>query len=156
MLRIRLRRVGKKKQPMYRIVVADSRSPRDGAFVEALGYYHPLDNPSTIVIDADRARHWLGKGARPSDRVAKLLAVQNIAEISPKLQTRIALGEQRAREAASKPKETTEAAAAAPAPAPPAEAPATEVAPATEAEAAPAEGEAPVAEETPAEEPAKE
>ena len=92
MLRIRLRRVGKKKQPMYRIVVADSRAPRDGAFVEALGYYHPLDNPSTIVVDAERARHWLDRGAQPSDRVAKLLAIQNIAEIPAKLQTRIALG----------------------------------------------------------------
>ena len=114
MLRIRLRRVGKKKQPMYRIVVADSRAPRDGAFVEALGYYHPLDNPSTIVLDAERARHWLDRGAQPSDRVAKLLAVQNIAEIPAKLQTRIALGEQRAREAASKSKETPAPAAETP------------------------------------------
>jgi small subunit ribosomal protein S16 len=143
MLRIRLRRVGKKKQPMYRIVVADSRSPRDGAFVEALGYYHPLDNPSTIVIDADRARHWLDRGAQPSDRVAKLLAVQSIAEISPKLKTRIALGEQRAKEAGAK-AEAKEAPA--PAAAPPAhEAPAAqaaEEAPTAEAEPAPAEAEA--------------
>jgi small subunit ribosomal protein S16 len=164
MLKIRLRRVGKKKQPMYRIVVADSRAPRDGAFVEALGYYHPLDNPSTIVIDADRARHWLDKGAQPSDRVAKLLAVQNIAEIPARLQTRIALGEQRAKEAAAKPKESKEApAAAAPAPAaaaptspPAAETPAAEAS-ATEAEAAPSEAptEAPAPDEAPAEEPAE-
>jgi small subunit ribosomal protein S16 len=156
MLRIRLRRVGKKKQPMYRIVVADSRKPRDGAFVEALGYYHPLDNPSTIVIDADRARHWLDKGAQPSDRVAKLLAVQNIAEIPAKLQTRIALGEQRAKEAAAKPKEAPAAeapAAAAPAPAAPPPAP---EAPAAEAEAAPAEAPAAEAEAAPAEAPAAE
>jgi small subunit ribosomal protein S16 len=140
MLKIRLRRVGKKKQPMYRIVVADSRAPRDGAFVEALGYYHPLDNPSTIVIDADRARHWLDKGAQPSDRVAKILAVQNIAEIPAKLQTRIALGEQRAKEAAAaKPKEAKEAPAATAAPAPgPAPTPAAEQAPAAAAEPAPA------------------
>ena len=151
MLRIRLRRVGKKKQPMYRIVVADSRKPRDGAFVEALGYYHPLDNPSTIVIDADRARHWLDKGAQPSDRVAKLLAVQNIAEIPAKLQTRIALGEQRAKEAAAKPKEAP--AAEAPAPAAPPPAP---EAPAAEAEAAPAEAPAAEAEAAPAEAPAAE
>jgi len=168
MLRIRLRRVGKKKQPMYRIVVADSRSPRDGAFVEALGYYHPLDNPSTIVIDADRARHWLGKGAQPSDRVAKLLAVQSIAEIPAKLQTRIALGEQRAKEAAAQPKESKEAHAAAVAPPPPQappapETPAAEETPVAEAEAAPAEAEAAPAEpeaqaetEPPAEEPAAE
>ena len=145
MLRIRLRRVGKKKQPMYRIVVAASRSPRDGAFVEALGYYHPLDNPSTIVIDADRARHWLDRGAQPSDRVAKLLAVQSIAEISPKLKTRIALGEQRAKEAGAKPKgEAKEAPAPAAAP-PAAAAPAAEAAeeaPTAEAEPAPIEAEA--------------
>lgn len=153
MLRIRLRRVGKKKQPMYRIVVADSRAPRDGAFVEALGYYHPLDNPSTIVVDAERARHWLDRGAQPSDRVAKLLAVQNIAEIPAKLQTRIALGEQRAREAASKQKETPAPAAEAPAPAVEAPAPVAEA----PAEAPPAEAEAPTAEtEPPAEEAAAE
>jgi len=162
MLRIRLRRVGKKKQPMYRIVVADSRKPRDGAFVEALGYYHPLDNPSTIVIDADRARHWLDKGAQPSDRVAKLLAVQNIAEIPAKLQTRIALGEQRAREAAAKAKEApaaeaapaaaapppppAEAPAAAAPPPPPAEAPAAAAPPPPPATETPAAGETPAAE----------
>ena len=100
MLRIRLRRVGKKKQAMYRIVVADSRAPRDGAFVESIGYYHPLDNPSTIVLDNERARHWLDKGAMPSDRVAKLLAIQGVQEIPAKLKTRIALGEQRAKDAA--------------------------------------------------------
>ena len=102
MLRIRLRRVGKKKQPMYRIVVADSRAPRDGAFVESLGYYHPMDNPSTIVINDERAKHWLEKGAIPSDRVAKILKIQGLAEIPPKLAARIALGDQRAKDAAKK------------------------------------------------------
>ena len=128
MLRIRLRRVGKKKQPMYRIVVADSRAPRDGAFVESIGYYHPLENPSTIVLDDDRARHWLDKGAQPSDRVAKLLAIQGIAPLPPKLMTRIALGKRRAEEAATaekaKPKAEAEEAAATATPAadaPPAE-----------------------------------
>ena len=151
MLRIRLRRVGKKKQPMYRIVVADSRSPRDGAFVEALGYYHPLDNPSTIVVDAERARHWLDRGAQPSDRVAKLLAVQNIAEIPAKLQTRIALGEQRAKEAGAQPKaEAKEAPPAAAAPTAP-EAPTAEAA----EEAPTAEAEPGVGEVNAAEAPAK-
>ncbi len=112
MLRIRLRRVGKKKQPMYRIVVADSRAPRDGAFVEALGQYRPLANPSTIVLDAERARHWLDRGAQPSDRVAKLLAIEGIAELPAKLKTRIELGEQRAKEAKeAKAKAAAEAAA---------------------------------------------
>ena len=99
MLRIRLRRVGKKKKPMYRIVVADSHAPRDGAFVESLGYYHPLDDPSTIVLDEERAKHWLSKGAMPSTRVAKILQIQGVAEVSAKVAARIALGEKRKEEA---------------------------------------------------------
>ncbi len=151
MLRIRLRRVGKKKQPMYRIVVADSRSPRDGDFVESIGYYHPLDNPSTIVLDQERAKQWLDKGAQPSDRVAKILAIQGVAEIPKKLATRIALGEQRAKDAASAAKETAKAEVAA------APAPAAEAAPAPAAVSAP-EAPAPEAEteEAPAEVPAEE
>jgi small subunit ribosomal protein S16 len=141
MLRIRLRRVGKKKQPMYRIVVADSRAPRDGAFVESLGYYHPLNNPSTIVLDEERAKHWLDHGAQPSDRVAKLLKIQGLAEIPAKLATRMALGEQRAQEAQV---EKAKAAKAAAVEAPVAEAPAAE-APAAEAPAAEAPAAAPPA-----------
>ena len=151
MLRIRLRRVGKKKQPMYRIVVADSRAPRDGAFVESLGYYHPLDDPSTIVIDAERAHHWLERGAQPSDRVAKLLAIQGLAELPPKLKARIELGQQRAKEAEKAKPKAKAAAEEAPA------AEAAEEAPTAEAaEEAPPEAEAP-SEEAPAEaEPAPE
>ncbi len=105
--------MGKKKQPTYRIVVADSRAPRDGDLVEVIGHYHPLDNPSTIVLDAERTRMWLDRGARPSDRVSKLLAIQGLAEIPAKLQTRIELGQQRAAEAKkAKPREEAEAAAA--------------------------------------------
>jgi small subunit ribosomal protein S16 len=74
MLRIRLRRVGKKKQPQYRLVVADSRAPRDGAFIETIGTYNPLTNPASISLDEDRAKQWLAKGAVPSDRVVKILA----------------------------------------------------------------------------------
>ena len=74
MLRIRLRRVGKKKQPQYRIVVADSRAPRDGAFIETIGTYNPLTDPATITLDEERARAWLSKGAMPSDRAVKILA----------------------------------------------------------------------------------
>jgi len=73
-LRIRLRRVGKKKQPQYRIVVADSHAPRDGAFIETIGTYNPLTDPATITLDEDRARAWLSKGAMPSDRAVKILA----------------------------------------------------------------------------------
>lgn len=73
MLRIRLRRVGKKKQPIYRVVVADSRSPRDGKYVEKVGLYNPLTNPPTINVDQDKVREWMRKGAQPSDTVGKLL-----------------------------------------------------------------------------------
>ena len=74
MLRIRLRRVGKKKQPQYRLVIADSRAPRDGAFIETIGTYNPLTEPATVVVDEERAKGWLEKGAVPSDRVVKILA----------------------------------------------------------------------------------
>lgn len=73
MVRIRLRRVGKRKQPVYRVVVADSRSPRDGRFIEIIGQYKPLSNPSEIVFDADKALEWLRKGAKPSESVTALL-----------------------------------------------------------------------------------
>jgi len=80
LLRIRLRRVGKKKQPAYRLVVADSRAPRDGAFVEIIGQYNPLTEPATLVIDEEKARNWLRRGAQPSETAAKLLARQGIIE----------------------------------------------------------------------------
>lgn len=78
MLRIRLRRVGKKKRPAYRIVVADSRAPRDGAFIENLGVYDPLTDPATVRIDEEKAKSWLQQGAQPSETVAKLLARQGL------------------------------------------------------------------------------
>ncbi len=81
MLRIRLRRVGKKKQPSYRIVVADSRAPRDGAFIETIGTYNPLTDPATITLKADKAREWIAKGAIPSDRAVKILASQGVGEM---------------------------------------------------------------------------
>jgi small subunit ribosomal protein S16 len=74
MLRIRLSRVGKKKAPSYRVVVADARSPRDGRFVEIIGHYNPLTNPKVFEVDDEKVRDWMGKGAQPSERVAKLLA----------------------------------------------------------------------------------
>ena len=73
MLRIRLRRVGGKKQPSYRIVVADSRAARDGAFVDHLGHYDPLTEPSTVVIDEEKALKWLRHGAQPSEAVERIL-----------------------------------------------------------------------------------
>jgi small subunit ribosomal protein S16 len=73
MVRIRLRRVGKRKQPHYRVVVADQRNPRDGRFIEIIGQYNPLTNPSEITLDADKALEWLRKGASPSDSVIALM-----------------------------------------------------------------------------------
>lgn len=73
MVKIRLMRMGAKKRPFYRVVVADSRSPRDGRFIENIGKYHPLAHPSVIEIDEERALHWLRSGAQPSDPVRVLL-----------------------------------------------------------------------------------
>ena len=73
MLRIRLLRVGKKKQPSYRIVVAEARSPRDGAFVDWIGHYNPRTDPSTVQLDEEKTIAWLRKGAQPSDTVDRLL-----------------------------------------------------------------------------------
>jgi small subunit ribosomal protein S16 len=73
MVKIRLRRMGKKKQPSYRVVVTDSRSPRDGRFVETIGFYNPRTEPPTVQIKEDRALYWLSQGAQPTDAVARLL-----------------------------------------------------------------------------------
>ena len=73
MLRIRLRRTGARHQPSYRIVVADSKKPRDGAFVEHLGHYNPRLDPPEIVIDEEKARKWISKGAQPSEAVQRML-----------------------------------------------------------------------------------
>lgn len=73
MVRIRLRRVGAKKQPIYRVVVADARSPRDGRFIETIGFYNPRTEPPTVQVKEDRALHWLSVGAQPSEPVARML-----------------------------------------------------------------------------------
>ena len=78
--RIRLRRMGAKKRPFYRVVVADQRSPRDGRFIENIGKYHPLNDPSLIEIDEERALHWLHVGAQPSDQVRVLMSKVGIWE----------------------------------------------------------------------------
>src|SRR5712691_13372669 len=76
--RIRLRRMGANKRPFYRVVVADQRSPRDGRFIENIGKYHPLEDPSLIEIDEERALYWLRVGAQPSDQVRNLMAKTGI------------------------------------------------------------------------------
>ncbi len=78
-VKMRLSRVGRKKSPIYRIVVADSRSPRDGKVIENIGRYNPQDDPSLIEIDEEKARDWLAKGAQPTETVSKLLAVKGIS-----------------------------------------------------------------------------
>jgi small subunit ribosomal protein S16 len=76
---MRLTRVGGRKDPVWRVVVADKRSPRDGRFIETVGRYNAQTEPSTIVLDEDRIRYWLGQGAQPSDTVKKLLRTQGIS-----------------------------------------------------------------------------
>jgi len=73
MVKIRLLRVGKKKKPSYRVVVADSRAPRDGAFLEIIGHYDPLTDPANVVINEEKAQKWLSQGAQPTQTVASLL-----------------------------------------------------------------------------------
>ncbi len=79
-VKIRLRRMGMKKKPFYRVVVADIHSPRDGRFIEEIGYYDPMTEPATIKIDEEKAKTWLKNGAQPTDTMRKLLKVAGIIE----------------------------------------------------------------------------
>jgi len=79
-VKIRLRRMGAKKKPYYRIIVADSRSPRDGRFIEEIGSYDPLKNPSEIKVDAEKAKKWIDDGAQPTETVKKLLKNAGVLE----------------------------------------------------------------------------
>ena len=80
MVKMRLRRMGAKKAPFYRVVVADSRYPRDGRFIEEVGYYNPQTEPAEVKIDADKAKAWLAKGAQPTDTVKALLKKSGIVD----------------------------------------------------------------------------
>lgn len=80
MVKIRLRRMGAKKAPFYRIVVADSRYPRDGRFIEEIGYYNPISEPVELKVDAEKAKKWIGNGAQPTDTVKALLKKANVIE----------------------------------------------------------------------------
>ncbi len=157
-VKIRLRRVGAKKQPAYRIVIADSRAPRDGRFIEIIGYYNPLTDPATIGLDNERALYWLRQGAQPSDPVQRMLVKKGVwseftGEPMPEVPAPVeeapvvaAIPTEEAVPAAEEtPAEETEPTAE--------ETPAEEAAPTAE-EAAPVAEEAPAV-ETPAEEPAK-
>jgi small subunit ribosomal protein S16 len=124
-VKIRLMRVGKKKQPTYRVVVADERKARDGRFIEIIGQYAPRSEPSHVKIDSDRALHWLGVGAQPTEEVAKLLDITGVWD---------AYKQEHGKEAAAKPKPKTPKAKK-PKPAPEAPAAAAAEAPADEAPA---------------------
>jgi small subunit ribosomal protein S16 len=169
--RIRLRRMGSNKRPFFRVVVADQRSPRDGRFIENIGKYHPLDDPSVIEIDQTRALHWLRVGAQPSDQVRNLMQKVGIWDEFVKERPSAALAPSKERiekpKLSKKAKEKAEAAAAEPEVVETEEVPAVEpgVAEATAEEAVEAVAEEPEvetpaeetpAEETPAEEPAAE
>ena len=80
MVKIRLRRVGAKNRPSYRLVIADSRAPRDGAFINIIGHYNPLTDPATVVINEEEALKWLRQGAQPTSTVARLLSKAGIME----------------------------------------------------------------------------
>lgn len=82
-VKLRLMRMGKTKQPTYRVVVADARSPRDGRFIEILGHYNPRTEPRTVVVNEEKAKAWLAKGAQPSDTVRRLFAERGIMERGP-------------------------------------------------------------------------
>ena len=79
-VKIRLRRMGAKKAPFYRVVVADSRSPRDGRFIEEIGYYNPISEPVEVKIDADKAKDWMFKGAQPTETVKSLFKKNGIID----------------------------------------------------------------------------
>jgi small subunit ribosomal protein S16 len=156
---MRLSRGGSKKRPYYKIVVADARAPRDGKFIERIGSYNPQapkDSAERVILDTERAKHWLAAGAQPSDRVARFLDVAGVKERKAKNNPNKGEPGQKAKDRAedkatklAEAEEAAAAAAAAPAPEPEPEVVAEE-APAAE-EAAPAE-EAPAAEEAAAEE----
>ena len=83
-VKLRLTRVGSKKNPIYRVVAADSRSPRDGKFLEIVGRYNPQTDPSTIDLDEAKVKDWLGKGAQPTEAVAKLIKISGHREVAPR------------------------------------------------------------------------
>jgi small subunit ribosomal protein S16 len=151
MLKIRLARGGAKKRPYYSIVVADSHSPRDGRFIEKVGAYNPLlkkDDPKRVTLNAERISQWMGKGAQPTDRVARFLSTQGLAQWAPGNNPKKAEPHAKAKERAAARAEKA-AALAEPAEAPPETE--TEIEAAAEPAAEP-EAEPEAAGETPAEE----
>jgi len=127
-----LMRVGKKKQPTYRVVVSDARSPRDGRFLEIIGQYAPRQEPSVVTIDGERALHWLNNGAQPTESAAKLLQIAGVWDAYKEANGKVAASKPKVKVKAKAVKEVKEA----PAPAAAAAAPEAEVAEEAPAEAA--------------------
>jgi small subunit ribosomal protein S16 len=131
-LKIRLTRTGAKKRPSYRIVVADARGPRDGGYIERIGHYHPIlarENPGRLHLDQDRARHWLERGAQPTERVARFLGEAGLIEFKHRDSPKKSQPKTKAQERAAAKTAAAAAAASAPEqPAAPAEQPAEPVA----------------------------
>jgi small subunit ribosomal protein S16 len=147
MLKIRLARGGAKKRPYYSIVVADSHSPRDGRFIEKVGSYNPLlkrDDPKRITLNSERIGEWLGKGAQPTDRVARFLSTEGLAKWAPSNNPKKAVPHAKAKERAESRAEKAAAAAAVP----PEPEVVEEAAPEVAAEAAPEAAAEPVEEAT--------
>jgi small subunit ribosomal protein S16 len=114
LLRIRLRRTGKKKQASFRVVVADQRAPRDGDFIEVVGHYNPRTQPSTITLDEERVKHWLSVGAQPSETVHRMLHQAGLTQVEPpKRVTKQSRAEHEATEAAARAEADAASAAAA-------------------------------------------
>jgi small subunit ribosomal protein S16 len=134
-VKIRLMRVGKKKQPSYRVVVADARSPRDGRFIEIIGQYAPRQEPSLVTIDSDRALHWLRNGAQPTEEASKLLEITGVWEAYRQATGKAPAAKPKAKTPKAKTVKEAPAPAAA-APAAPAEAAPVEAAPAEDVPAA--------------------
>jgi small subunit ribosomal protein S16 len=128
-VKIRLMRVGKKKQPTYRVVVSDARSPRDGRFLEIIGQYAPRQEPSLVTINNERALHWLNVGAQPTESAAKLLQISGVWDAYKDANGKVAASKPKVKVKAKAVKEAPPAPAAASAPA------AADAAPAGEAEA---------------------
>jgi small subunit ribosomal protein S16 len=111
-VKIRLMRVGKKKQPTYRVVVADSRSPRDGRFIEILGQYEPRQEPSVVNIDAESALRWIEKGAQPTEQAAKILAIAGVWDTYQSKHGKAAASRPKAKQPKPKPAKDAEPAGA--------------------------------------------
>ncbi|HEY5080918.1 MAG TPA: 30S ribosomal protein S16 [Bauldia sp.] len=117
-LKIRLTRAGAKKRPFYRIVIADSRYPRDGRFIEIVGTWNPIlpkNDPKRVVLETERIQHWMSKGAQPTDRVLRFLDAAGLAKRAPRNNPEKALPGKKAQERAGVAAAAAEAAAAAPA-----------------------------------------